>query len=183
MATYSTRYFMRLSFGIGCKVALVMLAVACALSNARAAGLEPADSVEISASIFSPLGESTFQAKRNGETYKFGALVDISAGAPNIKGDLYFGLLSPDAKKSYTWDRRNGYALRQGMFPLVEDVDLSAPRTISTTEIVGRDLEYSLTNSIPPGLYFVFALLVVGDAAPADTRNWVEIGITPIFVE
>jgi len=130
------------------------------------------------------IGAPVFSAERKRDPYAFGAAIEILPSAPDIKGDLYFGLLSPNGRHAFTWSNQDGeYVLVQGMKPFVEDINLAAPSSFTTSEIVGGDVKHALTENDPAGLYFVFALLVSANTSPSDTKNWIEIGLTPLLVK
>lgn len=181
MATKSAQFFTVLGRYVNRQVVLpLVLAIAC-VPHAMASSSP--DAADVSIEIFDSNEFETFTARRDGLPYTFYANVEVLSGAPNMSGDLYFGILEPSGKVSYTWrEQGESYQLRRGMVPLTEDVDLRDPHSVSTAQIAGQQLTFAFDQTTSAGIYFVFLLLVGADQDPAETRNWLKISAVPLIV-
>jgi hypothetical protein len=156
---------------------LAALAAVAALS-------QPTNAPEISVSITSPLGNPVNTAPLDGVPYAFGAEIRIPAGGPSLKADLYVGLTNLNGKYTFTWVSDAGVpAIRDRMTPLMRDIALGQQATIDVADVFGWDIEREFNGSEPPGIYLVFALLVVSGTTPSQPANWISVEMEPLFVQ
>lgn len=150
----------------------------------RAVPAPHTNAVDISVSISSPLGEPVNAAPLDGVPYAFNATLRSLADAPQRRADLYFGITRPDGNETFTWVNGTGAAyLRRGMAPLVEEIAPGAGTTLDVAAQLRRQFEYSFTGHEAPGMYTVFALLVLAGTSPANSANWLGVDMAPLVVE
>ncbi len=160
-----------------------------------------AEQTNISTFVFSPLLFSTYSMSTSFQsfnpdtsierTYYFSSEIEFLTTNP-IKGDLYFGFVSPNNKDIFTWVN-NGIetSLKKGLFPIVKGLELEGNTalipfdntTFSLSRQVGGDIKYVVTGQEPTGMYLVFSLLVSSDADPSQNINWLGIDMRPLFVK
>lgn len=143
----------------------------------------PSPNISIGIDAYYSLGYGTFNASVDQSPYIF----EVYIGFPeesHAKSDLYFGMIQP-GNDIYTWVTVDGVSnLEEGLAPIVKGVDKETKYNDKGTKffhISGRDVKYQFTESDPPGIYFIFALLVPADSTPSDTRNWIEVSIRPLI--
>jgi len=71
--------------------------------------------------------------------------------------------------------------LKQGLVPIVKGIDMKTKFVLILSSLLGQEVKYQFTESDPSGMHLIFALLVVADRTPSDTKNWVGVSITPLF--
>ena len=151
---------------------------------AVAAMPQPANAPGISLSVMSPLGNPVYAAPLDGVPYDFGAKIRIPAGGPQLHADLYFGFMRREGKQAFTWGSDAGVpVIKTGMTPLMEDIVLGTAATIDLEKIFGGDIEHEFTGEEPPGVYLVFAMLVLAGTSPSHPANWIAAEMKPLFVE
>jgi hypothetical protein len=69
------------------------------------------------------------------------------------------------------------------MTPLIRGIALGDQATVDVADLFGWDIERESNDSEPPGLYLVFALLVVAGTSPAQPANWLGLEMKPLFIE
>jgi hypothetical protein len=137
-------------------------------------------SPNITINTSSMLGYRTFNASAL-SPYSFGVSIDFPGGHLN-KSDLYFGIIQPKSDSISTWVTVDGVSnLKDGLAPIVKGIDMETKFVFSLSNLLGQDIKYQFTESDPYGMYLIFALLVVSDRTPFDTKNWVEVSIAPLF--
>ncbi|MDM8561872.1 hypothetical protein QUF54_00795, partial [Candidatus Marithioploca araucensis] len=97
------------------------------------------------------------------------------------KSDLYFGIIQP-INDIHTWVTIDGVSnLKQGLVPIVKGIDMETKSVLILSSLLGQEVKYQFTESDPSGMHLIFALIVVTDRTPSDTKNWVGVSITPLF--
>ncbi|MES2605479.1 MAG: hypothetical protein V4603_11115 [Pseudomonadota bacterium] len=157
-------------------------ALAPSVSELSTLALAPAP--EISVQVTTPVGAPVHAARLNGMAHSLSANIRIPADALKIQVDLYFGVIRPGGTGTTTWiNAATGPALQTGMSPLLKGINMGTAATITTTELFGHDVEHVFTGKEPAGMYLLFALLVAAGADPSNTKTWLGVDMTPLFVE
>jgi len=161
---------------IGMRLLLSMiLVISSGLTHVMASS---AVSPNISVSAFSVLGNPIFDASVG--TSSFEVSIEFPGGSLN-KSDLYFGIIQP-INDIHTWVTIDGVSnLKQGLVPIVKGIDMKTKFVLILSSLLGQEVKYQFTESDPSGMHLIFALLVVADRTPSDTKNWVGVSITPLF--
>jgi hypothetical protein len=153
------------------------------LSSSEMMTSPPVISIDVTASGF-----KTFDAvvRPSSFAYSFNATISFPGaffGDYPVKSDVYFGLIPPGKDGASTWVAEAGaQSLKGGLTPIAHGIEMSQNSTFSISGILGQSIQYSPKGGEPQGMYSVFALLVVSDTDPSDTRNWIGINMVPLFI-
>jgi hypothetical protein len=97
------------------------------------------------------------------------------------KADFYFGVIGPGGK-AYSFAAGENSTPIQGLVPIATDVDVSKAGSLNLSENAGS-ISYTFSYDDAPGMYTVFALLVMAGENPANSHVWLEAEMQPLMVE
>lgn len=168
--------------GIGKPLLLAMILALPWSSTPVMASEAPPPIIDIGVS-WDNLGYSTYRAHVNELPYSFGTSIEFPGGYL-VKGDIYFGVISPGRERIYTWVTDGGVAsLKEGLTAIVKEVDMKEKYTFNLTRVLGHSIKYQFTGAELLGMYLVFTLITVSGSDPSDAKNWDTINMRPLVLE
>lgn len=112
--------------------------------------------------------------------YLFELSMDMPGGLP-FNGDLYLGVIGPQ-NTAYSWFVNRGkVVLKEGLFPIIENIDLTVNGNFNLSTEIGKTIEYEFTGKEKSGMYMIVGLLVEENSNPYNTKNWITYNMSPLF--
>ena len=65
--------------------------------------------------------------------------------------------------------------MKKELQPIVSGIDMEKKSFLSPSGFLRQDIQYQFTENEPPGMYLIFALLMVANETPFDTKNRINI--------